>query len=159
MGNRIWEQQQLCPQLESIAQRLSVQEAVTLQELIQLIEVTIMIEKYYTPEQLDQLATRRAELGQERIREVEVEWQHLIEQVRIEMVAGQDPSSESVQLLAQHWLSLIQEFTGGDAGIWKSLQTMYQQEGAPQASQGMLDPEVMEFMGKALAVLQSRSQS
>jgi DNA-binding transcriptional MerR regulator len=159
LQQRIQEQQQLCCQLESIAHRLSVQEEVTLQELLQLIEVTTMLDKYYTPEQLNYLATRREELGQERIQQVEAEWQHLIEQVRTEMVTGQNPSSESVQILAQQWSRLIQEFTGGDAGILNSLQTLYQQEGSPQASQGMLDPEVMEFMSKALAVLQSLSQS
>lgn len=47
---------------------------------------------------------------------------------------GSAPTAKLVQALARRWLDLIQEFTGGDAGIEQSLQTMYQQEGVEAAS-------------------------
>ena len=109
-----------------------------------------MIGKYYTPEQQEYLKARGELLGEERIRQVEVEWQELIEQARTEMVNGTDPCSESVQALARRWRSLIAEFTGGDPGIEQSLNQMYQQEGAEVASRGAVDSAVMEYMGKAM---------
>lgn len=147
-------QQQLYARLEAIAIHLQSTEAISIQEFMQLIEVTTMIGKYYTPEQQDYLKERRERLGEERIQQVESQWQELMEQVRTEMEKGTDPTSEPAQAFAQQWLDLIQEFTGGDAGVEQSLQTMYQQEGPEAASRGtVVEPEataMWEFMGKAI---------
>lgn len=148
-------QQQLHDRLDAIALRLQSMEALSIQEFIQLIEATTMIEKYYTPAQQDSLKERRQVLGEERIRQAEADWQTLIEDARTAMENGHDPLSESVQALARRWQALIQEFTGGDAGIERSLQTLYQQEGTEAASQGAADSAVMEYMGKAMAGLES----
>jgi MerR family transcriptional regulator, thiopeptide resistance regulator len=114
--------------------------------------------KYYSPEQQEYLKARKETVGDERIRQVEAEWSQLMEQVRIEMEKGSDPASESVQILARRWKSLIEEFTGGDAGITQSLTTMYQQEGPEVASQDrVVEPEasaMWDFMGKALSALE-----
>jgi MerR family transcriptional regulator, thiopeptide resistance regulator len=144
-------QQQLYARLEAIAIRLRSIEAIDLQEFIQLIEVTNMIGKYYSQEQQDYLKERQQPLGEERIRQVEDEWQELIEQARTEMENGSDPVSASVQALARRWRSLIQEFTGGDEEIERSLKTMYQQEGVEVASRGAVDSAVMEYMGRAIS--------
>jgi DNA-binding transcriptional MerR regulator len=143
-------QQQLHARLEAIANRLQSTEMISIQEFIQLIEVTTMVEKYYTPEQQEYLKARAELLGEERIRQVEAEWQELIEQARTEMNNGTDPSSESVQALAQRWRSLIQEFTGGNPGIEQSLNQMYQQERAEVASREAVDSAVMEYMSRAM---------
>lgn len=82
-------------------------------------------------------------------------WEQLIEQVRIEMENGTDPTSSSVQILAQRWLQLIQEFTGGDPEIAKSLNTMYQQEGPEVVAQGAVNSAMSEYMAKAIACLKS----
>ncbi len=55
--------------------------------------------------------------------------------------------------LARRSQALIQEFTGGDAGIERSLNQMYQQEGADVASRGAMDSALMEYMSKARAAL------
>lgn len=143
-------QQQLCARLETVAAHLQSTEALSIQEFIQLIEVTTMIEKYYTPEQQEQLKVRQETQGEERIRQAEAEWQTLIDQARTEMAKGTDPNSEAVQAIAQQWQALLQEFTGGDPGIAQSLQSMYQQEGAEMASRGMIDADLMEYMGRAM---------
>lgn len=144
-------QQQLYARLETIAIHLQSMKAVSVQEFIQLIEVTNMVGKYYTPEQQDYLKLKRQELGEERIRQVETEWQALIQQAQTAMENDRDPASESVQALARHWLELIQEFTGGDAGIEKSLNTMYREESAETASRGAVDSAVMEYMSRAIS--------
>ena len=90
-------------------------------------------------------------LGEERIRQAEVEWQELIEQACAEMEKGTDPASESMQTLARRWRELIDEFTGGNPEIEQSLKTMYQQEGVEVASQGAGDSVLWEYMRRAIA--------
>jgi MerR family transcriptional regulator, thiopeptide resistance regulator len=145
--------QKLLNRLERIAQTVNSAEAVSVEALIQTIEAICMLEKYYTPEQLEMLKQRQEHLGEERIRQVQNDWKVLIEQVRTEMEKGTDSASESMQVLARRWLELIEEFTGGDAGIRQSLNTMYQQEGAEAATHGAVDSALSEYMGRAIAAL------
>lgn len=146
-------QRRLCERLESLAARYRTAETVSVEEILATIKEMSMFEKYYTPEQLDWLKQRRETVGEERIREVEAEWPKLMAEVRAEMDKGSDPASPPVQALARRWSALVQEFTAGDPGIEKSLQSMYQQE---QNIAGM-DVEamrpLMEYMGKALAAM------
>jgi hypothetical protein len=58
-----------------------------------------------------------------------------------------------MQALARRWQALIDAFTGDDPGIYQSLKTMYQQEGAAQASRTMVDADLHDYVGKAMAAL------
>lgn len=109
-----------------------------------------MIEQYYTPEQLAELRARRESVGEERIRQVEAEWPELISQVREVMAQGADPASAPAQALAQRWMALVAEFTGGNPAIEQSLQRMYAQEPSVRQQAG-IDPEMSAYMGQALA--------
>ncbi|NEP13769.1 MAG: MerR family transcriptional regulator [Symploca sp. SIO2C1] len=146
-------QRKLYNRLEAIAASLRSTEEISVEELMQTIEVISMFEKYYTPEQLEELKERRQMLGEEKIHQVQGEWQELIEQVRAEMEKGTEPTSETVQFLAKRWRRLIQEFTGGNPEIEKSLNTIYQQEGAANASRNAIDSDTCEYISKAMAVL------
>ena len=84
-----------------------------------------MVDRYYTPEQMETLRKRGEQVGEARIREVEGEWAELQAAVRAEMAKGTDPASELVRALARRWASLVREFTGGDQGIASSLQRMW----------------------------------
>jgi DNA-binding transcriptional MerR regulator len=132
LRERIELQQRLCDLLERVAARLRSGEEVSSGELVdtimEVIEMSERIDRYYTREQLEYLEERRREVGEERIREVEAEWAELIERVRAEMVAGTDPSNERVQVLARRSMRLVEEFTGGDPGIERSLSNMWRQE-------------------------------
>jgi DNA-binding transcriptional MerR regulator len=145
LKERIAAEQELCRHLESIQPRL---ESAGIDEIITCIEVTTMFEKYYTPEQLESLKKRAEQLGPEKIRAAEEEWPKLIAAVRAEMDKGTDPKDPRVQALARRWNELILEFTGGDAGITRSLSNFYR--GEPQfASQQSLDGGVFEYIRKA----------
>ncbi|HEX7091807.1 MAG TPA: MerR family transcriptional regulator [Longimicrobiales bacterium] len=144
-------QQRLCDRLERIAKRLRAAEEVPAEELIQSIVEMTMFERYYTPEQLEQLAKRREALGEERIREVEAEWPRLMEEVRAEMEKGTDPSDPRVQALAQRWRALIEEFTGGDPGIAASLKRLYEQETTVHGLDTAAVRAMGEYIGRALA--------
>ena len=156
IDEQIVRQERLRDLIRHLRDRLREGGAVSIDELTRTIGVTMSYEKYYTPEQLGQLARRREEVGEERIREVEREWRELFAAFGTAMEEGRDPASEEVQALARRSASLIEEFTGGDPGIRASLGTMYRNEG-PQnvmSGHGMDMPAgLWEYMGKATAAL------
>jgi DNA-binding transcriptional MerR regulator len=121
-------------------------------ELVEIVEEMTMHEKYYTPEQLAELERRREELGgDEAMKKAEGEWADLIAAVAAEKERGTDPADPRMQELAARWTGLIEQFTGGDPEIMKSLRTMYEQEGPAKASRGMVDPELMAYAQQAIA--------
>jgi len=96
----------------------------------------------------DYLKERRQMLGEERIRQ-EAEWQELIAQVHT-MEKGTDPMSEPAQVLAQQWLDLIGEFTGGNAGLNSRCDVPTRKTGSCEWGT-VVEPEasaMWEFMGK-----------
>ena len=119
-------------------------------QIVDAIEVMTMSERYYTPEQREQLAARAEALGQDRLRDYEREWAELIAAFERERVAGTDPADPRVRPLAEKWRELIQAFTGGDAGIHDSLNRMYSEEGAERASRGGLSAETAEYARRAV---------
>ncbi len=138
----------LCATLESLLQGLSRGGTVSVAKFIRTIKEIAMYEKHYTPEQLRSLQARAENLGPERLREVQEEWPKLIAAVRAEMAKGTDPSSPAARKLATRWKALVAEFSGGDAGIERSLGNFYRQE--PQAApQNGLDREIFAYVEKA----------
>ncbi len=153
---QIGRQERLRDLIRHLRDTLRETEGASVDELTRTIEVTIMHEKYYSPEQLNQLERRREEVGQDRIEEVQREWQELFAAYAEAMKRGLDPASEEVKTLAHRSAALIAEFTGGDPGIAASLQSMYEGEGAETvlASRGMqMEPGLWEYMGRAAAAL------
>jgi DNA-binding transcriptional MerR regulator len=145
-------QRRLCDRLESIAACLRAAESVSVEDLLLAIEGMNMSEKYYAPEQLEQLKARAAQVGEERIRKAETEdWPNLIAAVRAEMDKGSDPASVPVQALVQRWTALVHAFTAGDPGIEKSLRTMYQQEQTIHGMDVAAMRPMMEYIDKAIA--------
>jgi MerR family transcriptional regulator, thiopeptide resistance regulator len=118
------------------------------EELIDAIEVMTMHERYYSDEQLGQLAERREQLGPEGMEQAHKDWADLIAEVRAAMDEGVDPADPRAQALGERWEALIERFTGGDPGIRTSLKRMYEQEGAELASRGMVDADVMAYAAR-----------
>jgi DNA-binding transcriptional MerR regulator len=125
------------------------------EELILTMEAMAMFEKYYTPEQLEKLEKRREKVGEERIRQVQEEWEELYRRFGEQMAAGAGPDDPQVLALARKARSLIREFTGGDPGIRASLERMYSEEGTrPLDDHGVdVDPRVHEFLNRAVQAL------
>jgi DNA-binding transcriptional MerR regulator len=143
-------QQRLCDRLETIAKRWRADEQVPTEEFLHIIEVTTMLDKYYTPEQQEELKQRRAAVGDERIRQAEGEWQELMEQVQAEMDRGTDPADERVQRLARRWMGLVNEFTGGNPGLEKSVGRMWQEETNIAGIDTARMRRMMEYVSRAL---------
>jgi DNA-binding transcriptional MerR regulator len=150
MRQRIEMEQELCRRLEATRRLLRSTGEVSVDALMDAVELTMKIESHYSPEQLEYLKRRRAELGEARIKEVEAEWPKLIAAVRAEMERGTDPSSETMRKLAAQWAGLIREFTGGNEGVRQAAsQALAAQIDQPGGFQG-IDRELAEYVGRAI---------
>jgi MerR family transcriptional regulator, thiopeptide resistance regulator len=119
-------------------------------DYMEAIQAMTMLERYYTPEQLDKLEANRRQLGEEAERRYQRDWDELIATARHHHEKGTDPSAPEMQEVARRWRELIELFTQGDPELLASLQTMFQQEGPERASQGQVDAELMRYVGEAL---------
>ncbi len=143
------EQARLRGRLQAILAALDREERPSADQLLEAMEAMAMFERYYTPEQLAQIEQRRQRLGEGAIQRAEQEWAALIAEAEAARQAGLDPAGAEVQALWRRWQALIEQFTGGDAAIYASLQKMYETEGVDKASRGMVSPELMAYMQRA----------
>jgi MerR family transcriptional regulator, thiopeptide resistance regulator len=116
-------------------------------QFLDAMEAMTMFEKYYTPEQLEQLEQRRQALGEDAIKAVEQEWQEIYARLRELREAGVDPAAPEAQAVGDRAAELIEMFTGGDPEIAASLQRMYNQESPEKLTRGMGSPEDVAYMG------------
>jgi DNA-binding transcriptional MerR regulator len=116
-------------------------------QFLDAMEAMTMFEKYYTPEQLQQLEQRRNDLGEDAIKAVEQEWQEIYAKLRELREAGVDPAAPEAQAVGDRARELIEMFTGGDPGITASLRRMYEQEDPQKLTRGMGSPEDIAYMG------------
>lgn len=150
LREQIEAQLRLCERLEALGAYVRSTENLSVDEFLQTIAEMIRMEKYYTPEQMEELRQRREQLGEERIRQVEAEWPTLIEQVRAERDKGTPPTDERVRQLAKRWMELVNEFTGGNPGIEQSVKKMWQQEQSIHGIETAPMRELIEYVSKAL---------
>lgn len=158
LRERIELERRLCDRLEAVAELLATAKDPAedsaekfVETVMEVTKMSERIEKYYTSEQLEQLERRRQELGDERIHAAQEEWPALMEKVRAEMEAGTDPANERVQSLAWRWMELVEEFTGGDAGIRRSVTNMWQQEESLMGMDTAGMREMMAYISSANA--------
>ena len=102
-------------------------------------------QRYFTPEQQEVIDAR--------FRQVEIEWQELLNQIRTEIDLGTDFNSPKMQNLAWSWRYFMQSFLCGDGQIYDSFVKSYQQDGAEAESFGAMDAATFEYMLKAVSFL------
>jgi DNA-binding transcriptional MerR regulator len=151
LDNEIERQRQARERLSSVLERFESSPALSIEDLTKTLEVIRMFEKYYTPDQLEELRRRRETIGEERIQQVQREWADVFAGFRTAMERGLAPSSPEVQVLATRSKELIAEFTGGDPGIEDSLRSLYRHEGVEPINRHghQVDQELWEYMGRA----------
>lgn len=118
-------------------------------EVISMQHDTEWMKRYYTEEQLADLARRGTPEVLERGQR---EWQRLIAEVEEAEREGLDPASERAQSLAARWEGLINEFTGGDPGILENLKRLYaDQANWPDTFSKPYSDESADFISRARA--------
>ncbi len=138
----------LLRRLEALSAHTRDAQGVPAEDLMETLEMITMYEKHFTPEQLRQIEERGREVGAARIAEVEQEWPKLIAEVRSAMERGVEPTSQEAQALAARWMGLVEEFTGGDVGIARSVSNVFRDEPKTRERSG-IEPAMMEWIGKA----------
>jgi DNA-binding transcriptional MerR regulator len=136
--------------LQALSETLDRADTVSAEAFLETIEAITMLDNYYSSEQLEQLKARKEQVGDERIKQVEAEWPRLMEEVRAAMAAGIPPTDPKVKDLAQRWVGLVNEFTGGDPGITKSLGNMYANEDNINGMDVKAMRPMFEYIGAAL---------
>jgi len=105
------------------------------------------VKKYYSAEQLADLATRD---DPEARSQAEGDWTNLIADA--ESALGEDPAGERGQAIAARWSELIEAFTGGDPGIRSGLQKLYaDRSNWPETFSMPYSEAVGAFIAKAVA--------
>ncbi|MEA5596030.1 MerR family transcriptional regulator [Rivularia sp. UHCC 0363] len=155
LNQQIEVQQQLTRLLQGISMRLQAEEKVDVDDLMKTIEIIKMSEElfnqYYTKEQRQYLDERAQIVGEEKIQQVQQDWQDLFAVVEAEMNKGTEPTDEKVLALARRWKELVESFTGGNSGVMHSLNNMVQAEYPTMQQQfGFPDARLFEYIGKAL---------
>jgi len=107
------------------------------------------VKKYYTEEQLAELASRYTpEVAERGPRE----WAALMKEVEAANAEGVDPASSRAQALAARWSALIEEFTGGNPEILENLKRLYaDQANWPAHTQKPYSNDAMAFINRAIA--------
>ncbi|SDC80829.1 MerR family transcriptional regulator [Actinokineospora iranica] len=138
-------------QVRSLLERMTSTEGI---EVMSLLETMQMIEDYYTPEQLDYLAKRREELGEDAIKEVERAWPEVIAAMTAHQQADTPVDDPQVQAVTRRWIELGDAFTGGDPGIRDAVTKMLTDQGGKLGQQGgCMSPELFEYVSRAIAAV------
>jgi DNA-binding transcriptional MerR regulator len=154
LREQIESQRRLCERLEALAARLRTAGEASADEFLRAIEGMTMIEKYFTPDQLERIREAREKLGEEYLRQKQAEWAELIALIRAEMERGTDPGDAKVQALAQRWLRLVEFSTGGDPAMKQSLKRLWEEQGDDLVAQYGSEYDsrpVWGYMDKAVA--------
>jgi DNA-binding transcriptional MerR regulator len=135
----------------ALASTMSQRSATPVEDFLELIQKVIAMDdtvrKYFTDEQLADLAERREHLGEDAITKTQEGWAELLPKVTEAVESGIDPSSPQAQAMAARWMKLLEQFHGGDQGLRDGLYRM-QADNAEQIEQqhGGPSPAALEFI-------------
>lgn len=114
-------------------------------QLIDTMEVITMYEKYYTPDQLERVERRRADVGEEAVAAGEREWDEIFAIVRREMQAGTDPRDARLDSCRQRVRELLEAISGGEADLRAAMDEMWANEDPETITRGMVDRELKDY--------------
>ncbi len=163
LDERIRGQRELRRRLVRILDALERMQSSSNAEYLTAIEGMTMLEKHYTPAQLDWLADRREQLGEDAIGDVEDEWPRLYADMRAQMRRGADPAAPRAQEIAVRMRELVALFDGANAGVKQSLDAVWMQtpreemiarleaQGVADAASRIPDAELSAYIERAHA--------
>lgn len=120
-------------------------------DLLRAVEAMTLVERYYTPEQLETLAARREALGPEGMAKAQADWAAVYADLDALREAGVEPADPRVREVAARAKALIGQFTGGDPEMLASLRRVYENEDPQAVSHGMVTPERQAYLQAAMA--------
>jgi len=157
----IQSQKVLYNRVAAIIDAFDHQQVLSTDNAIETIKAIVMYEKYYTPEQIETLRKRQSEMSKEEFAKGQVAWETLFKEFDTAFQAGKMVTHPEVIKLGQRANALIQEFTGGDPAMEKSLQNMYATEGGHNvlAHHGVkISAEFFQFVAQAMGEAKNLSK-
>lgn len=151
---QIERQQRVVALLQTVDSEFAAGSLASPEDFVRAIEAMTLVERGFTPAEMEEMRQRAERLGREHIRAVEREWPALIARVRAEMAAGADAASERMRPLAARWRTLVREFTGGNPSIEQKVRAGFVNEPWRMARAG-LDPEIFVYVNTAIRALDS----
>lgn len=151
LDNQVRAVERLRDQVRLLIERLDGAVTPDAEEFLQALETMTMIESYYTQDQLDRLARRREELGEETIKEAENEWPRLYAEVDALVAEGVEPTDPRAVRVVERMDELIFAFHGGDEGLKASLGKMWAEQGEQLSTQFGSSAEVNAFLAAVRA--------
>lgn len=122
-------------------------------EVINMQENMDWVKKYYTKEQLEELASR---WNPEVQKKAEEDWNNLFKDITEAKAQGEDPASGKSQSFVKRWDDLIEQFTGSNEGIRQSLTNLYSDQANWEGNfQKPWSDDVGDFISKARAAQKS----
>lgn len=119
--------------------------------LVELLDAMSHLERELSPSQMDRLAERRAALGAVGARAVEQDWRELAALLRVEMESDAAPDSADVQRIAQRARAHLEQFTGGEPGVYRALDRLRRH--VPAEGLAGWDSELLDYLYAALAAI------
>ncbi len=151
LRERIAEEQAVLERVERVAAMLRDAGRASLDDLVEAIRLVTATDRYFTPSQRRRLEQRKETVGTAAIARTRARWSALVAEVRDALAAGTDPADPQARRLVDQWDRLRDEtvagFTGGDAGLQASLQTMWRDSELPPHFG--LPEEVVAFIARA----------
>lgn len=158
LSYEIEQQQVLIQRLQFLAHKLAQNEQPSVEVLYDSLKETIMYEKYYTADQLKELAERRKQLGDNALQAGQQEWVDIFDKFKKFYETKMPVSSPEVQVLAKRGQALIDQFTGGNPAMEASLQKMYESEGGDQVLKQMgMDRAIFAYFREAVDLVKAQS--
>ena len=146
-------QQELRERLGAILGVLDDSEEPSTGQLLEIMEVMMEVEKYYTPEQREQIKKRGEEADWDEIERHQKEWSQIHDDAEAAMKAGTPVTDAKVQELARRYDELgkwfAAGFTGGDPGLKESLNRVWAEKGDELHMAYGKGPEVNDYLHQA----------
>jgi MerR family transcriptional regulator, thiopeptide resistance regulator len=148
-------QKELRERLGAVLGLLDCSKEPSTKQLLEIMEVMMEVEKYYTPEQRELIKKRGEEADWDEIERHQKEWSQILEDAEAAMKAGTPPTDANVQSLARRYRELGEwfaaGFTGGDEGLERSLNRVWEEKGDELHQAYDKGPEVNDYLNRALA--------
>jgi len=151
---QIERQQRVVALLQTVDSEFAAGSLASPEDFVRAIQAMTLVERGFTPAEMEEMRQRAERLGHEHVRAVEREWPTLIARVRAEMAAGTDAASERMRPLAVRWRTLVREFTGGNPSIEQKVRAGFVNEPWRMAHAG-LDPDIFAYVNTAIRALDS----
>lgn len=135
---------QLRDRLTRLLEDLAGNEEPDLSGWLTTLEMMVMVDKYFTAEEVATLRSLTARLN----KDLSSQSTALVTRIRGLMDRNVPPEDKAAQVLATPWMLLVEERMGGDMRLMRKLETMHRNETAVQVLTGV-DGAMIDYMNRA----------